>query len=286
MSTYKPNVRERLVARSLAAWRWETGRSGADVCRAAGFSQAKLSKIENAHHPIKPADVMALGLIYDVPEKERTLVYEAAERALVPGWWEELPPDVIMDAVRDYLALESGAVLLRTFRTDLVPALLQSRQYALGLAKAFVPPPTEDVAFRQVEARIKRQERLFSDQNPMTVHAIITEAVLRQPVGGPVVMKEQLVHLLKLGELGHVALQVLPYSAGAYPTQGYCPFNILSFAEEHFDDVVYLDHLNGGRYVEAPKGREPYTLNFAALQGVALSHADSAELIAEVANGV
>ncbi|MFD9740340.1 helix-turn-helix domain-containing protein [Umezawaea sp. NPDC059074] len=284
MSTYKPNVRERLVARSLAAWRWETGRSGADVCRAAGFSQAKLSKIENAHHPIKPADVMALGLIYDVPEKERTLVYEAAERALVPGWWEELPPDVVMDAVRDYLALESGAFLLRTFKTDLVPGLLQTRQYALALAKAFVPRPTEQMAFNQVEARIKRQNRLFDDKNPLSVHAIIGEAMLRQPVGGSSVMKEQLLHLLKMGELGHVALQVIPSSAGAYPAFGY-QFNILSFAEEHFDDVVYLEQLAGGRYIESPKGREPYTLNFAALQRVALSPGDSAELIAEVANG-
>ncbi|HEX6340792.1 helix-turn-helix transcriptional regulator [Umezawaea sp.] len=285
MSTYKPNVRERLVARSLAAWRWETGRSGADVCKVAGFSQAKLSKIENAHHPIKPADVMALGLIYEVPEKERTLVYEAAERALVPGWWEELPPDVVMDAVRDYLALESGAILVRTFKTDLVPGLLQTRQYAFALATAFVPRPTEDKALRQVEARIKRQKRLFDDKSPLGVHAIIGEAMLRQPVGGPMVMKDQLLHLLKMGELGHVALQVIPASAGAYPAHGF-PFNILSFAEEHFEDVVYLDHLNGGRYIESPKGREPYTLNFAALQRVALSHSQSAELIAEVADGM
>jgi hypothetical protein len=283
MSTYKPNVRERLVARSLAAWRWETGRSGADVCRAAGFSQAKLSKIENAHHPIKPADVMALGLIYDVPEKERTLVYEAAERALVPGWWEELPPDVVMDAVRDYLALESGAILVRIFKTDLMPGLLQTRQYALALAKAFVPRPTEQVAFSQVEARIKRQKRVFEDKNPLSVHAIIGEAVLRQPVGGSAVMRDQLLHLLKVGELGHVALQVIPASAGAYPAHGF-PFNILSFAEEHFDDVVYLEQLASGRYIESPKGREPYTLNFAALQRVALSHGESAELIAAVAN--
>lgn len=285
MGTYKPNVRERLVARSLAAWRWETGRSGADVCRAAGFSQAKLSKIENAHHPIKPSDVMLLGIIYEIPEKERTLVYEAAERALLPGWWEDLSPDVVMDAVRDYIALESGAVLLRTFKTDLLPGLLQTRQYALALAKAFVPRPTDEVAFSQVEARIKRQKRLHEDKDPLVVHAILPEALLHHPVGGVNVMKDQLVHLVKLGELGHVSLQVIPYSAGAYPALGF-PFNILSFAEEHFDDVVYLEQLASGRYIEAPHGRAPYTLHFAALQRVALSHSESAELIAEVANGM
>ncbi|PRY46250.1 helix-turn-helix domain-containing protein [Umezawaea tangerina] len=284
MSSYKPNVRERLVARSLAAWRWETGRSGADVCKAAGFSQAKLSKIENAHHPIKPADVMALGLIYQVPEKERTLVYEAAERALVPGWWEELPPDVVADAVRDYLALESGAELARVFRTDLVPGLLQTRAYALALAKAFVPRPTEQVALSQVEARIKRQERLCQVEKPLTVHAILGEAVLRHPVGGSEVMKEQLRHLLKMGESDRVVLRVIPAAVGAHPALGY-QFTILSFAEEHFDDVVYLEQLAGGRYVESPKGREPYTLNFAALQEVALSPGGSADLIAEVADG-
>jgi hypothetical protein len=131
-----------------------------------------------------------------------------------------------MDAVLDYIALESEAIRLRTFRT-----------------------------------------------------------VLRQVVGGTTVMKDQLVHLLKLGELGHVTIQVIPLSHGAYPAHGF-PFSILSFAEEHFEDVVYLDHLGGGRYIESPEGRAPYTLNFAALQRAALTHAESAELIAEVVNGM
>jgi transcriptional regulator with XRE-family HTH domain len=273
------------VARSLAAWRWETGRSGADVCRAAGFSQAKLSKIENAHHPIKPTDVLALAMIYEVSEDERTRVCQAAERALVPGWWEDLPPDVVMDALRDYIALESGAARLRTFRTDLLPGLLQTRPYALALANAFVPPPDEQTASRQVEARIKRQQRLFEEHDPLAVHAVITEAVLRRPVGGVNVLEDQLVHLLELGELGHVVVQVIPYSAGAYPSQGYCPFNILSFAEQHFDDVVYLDQLTGGRFVETPQGRAAYTNNFAALERTALGHAESAALIAKIVNG-
>jgi transcriptional regulator with XRE-family HTH domain len=273
------------VARSLATWRWETGRSGADVCRAAGFSQAKLSKIENAHHPIKPADVLALALIYEVPEDERTRVCQAAERALVPGWWEGLSPDVVMEPLRDYIALESGAVLLRTFRADLLPGLLQTEPYARALANAFVPPPDEQTATRQVEVRIKRQQRVFEEHDPLAVHAVITEAVLRQPVGGVKVMKDQLVHLLELAELGHVVVQVIPYSAGAYPSQGYCPFNILSFAEQHFDDVVYLDQLTGGRCVETPQGRVAYTKNFAALQQAALSCAESAALIAKIVNG-
>ena len=46
---------------------------------------------------------------------------------------------------------------------------------------------------------------------PLELWAVLDEAVLRRRVGGPGVMAAQLSHLVELGSLPHVHLQVLPH---------------------------------------------------------------------------
>ncbi|WP_199443948.1 helix-turn-helix domain-containing protein [Umezawaea beigongshangensis] len=283
MGTYKPNVRERLVARCLASWRWETGKSGAEVSREVGFSQAKLSKLENAYHPIRPEDVKALGEVYRVPEPDRDLLYRAAERALVPGWWEDETADALFEAVREYVELESEASLVRAYKSDVLPGLVQTRAYALALGRAWLPPQPEEVVEAQARVRLKRQERLDDVDHPLEARFVVAEGTLRQEVGGPAVMVEQLHHLLALAGRENVTVQVVPFSCGAHAAQG-SSFSVLSFADKRFEDVVYLENLNSGRYVETRYGREPYVVNFNALQEAALDADASVKHIVEVAD--
>jgi hypothetical protein len=102
---------------------------------------------------------------------------------------------------------------------------------------------------QRVEARARRQERL-TDENPIKVEAVVSEAAFRTLVGGPEVMSHQLRRLLELTKLPNIDLRVIPMAAGAYPAMG-TPFSLLSFAGD-YPDVGYIDLISKGVYMEEP----------------------------------
>ena len=122
----------------------------------------------------------------------------------------------------------------------------------------------------------------LGDRDPLAVQAVFPEAVLRQVVGGPRVMKAQLLHLMEVSEQPTVSLQVVPRGAGAYPAMG-SPFTLLSFPHRQHNDVAYLETFIKGEYVEEPGLTERCAQRFASLQDVALGAGESLELIAQAA---
>jgi hypothetical protein len=118
-----------------------------------------------------------------------------------------------------------------------------------------------------VDLRIQRQERVTGD-NPLELWAVVGEAALRRPVGGDGVLRRQLEHILKLGQLPNVTLQVMPLDAGAHPAQA-GPFVILRYSNHIDPDVVYLETHVGGLYLE----REIELTNYATMMDHLRAHA-------------
>lgn len=77
--------------------------------------------------------------------------------------------------------------------------------------------------------RLKRQEKLTRTP-PALFGYVLYEGALRSLVGGPTVMKAQLRHLLEVGRLRNVSIQVLPAGRGVhFALDG--PFILLETAE-------------------------------------------------------
>jgi transcriptional regulator with XRE-family HTH domain len=278
--SYSPSVRVRRLAHALRGWREDSGAQGGVIARRAGWSAAKQSRLETGGQTITPADVMTLALIYDVSEEERNAVFNAALTAQEKGWWRGLAMGALTDDVLDYVELESEATGLRTFKIDLVHGLFQTEEYAEALLRAFVPTPDEDTVRCRVDARLRRQVRL-AEPNPITVAALLAEAALHVRVGGPKVMRAQLDRLLELAAMPHVRLRVLPNRVGAHTAMG-TGFNILSFGAEE-SDVVYMEFLHQGVYLEETVEVEPYRVRFADMWDRALGEEETTSLVAEIA---
>ena len=107
------------------------------------------------------------------------------------------------------------------------------------------------------------------------------EAALRRAVGGAELMRAQLEHLLELASLKNVAMQVIPFTAGAHPAMGR-PFVILVFPERIDPDVVYLEDLTSAFYLEDVAEVYRYNVFFNHLSATALSFEDSAALVTSV----
>lgn len=188
-------------------------------------------------------------------------------------------PSVVPKAFRKLVNAEQReAVRERAVAPYAIPGLLQTQRYAHALevaAHRFYKPETrqQDV----IAARMRRQKPL-GGPDPLAVHALIDEAVVRRQVGGPDVMREQLAHLLVVAEKPHITVQALPFDAGAYGTMnGSCI--IVDYPEPEDPPGVYLEYPAGGAWVEDPDDVKRFTTMFDDVAELALSPSDTTDLI-------
>jgi transcriptional regulator with XRE-family HTH domain len=273
-----PTVRRRRLGMELRKLREQADMTGEEVCEKADWSTSKLSRIETGRVSVLPADVEFLLTIYGAGGEEAQQLAEFAARSSERGWWHRYN-DVLPEWFEVYLGLEAEAAVIFTYQAEVVPGLLQTEEYASALMAAAVAPDTPEEIERRVALRTARQARLTAAEDPLRLHAVINEAVLRRLMGGPGVMRGQLRRLLDAAALPTVTVQVLPFSAGAHPsTTG--GFNVLEFTEPTDPRMVYVEGLTSSVYLEKPREVGRYRLAFDRMTAAALSPEDSVMSIA------
>ncbi len=128
-------------------------------------------------------------------------------------------------------------------------------------------------------ARLARQS-LFSRHDPARFTFYLHEFVLRLPIGGPVVMSDQLHHLLRMSVRPYLTLRVVPAALGGHAaTAG--SFQLMEFAE--FKPVAYLDSQTSCLFLERSEEIAAYQYILEALAETALKEGESKDMIATVA---
>jgi Domain of unknown function (DUF5753) len=147
----------------------------------------------------------------------------------------------------------------------ILPGLLQTREYAREILRAFEKPP--ETLDRSVELRMRRQGLLDASPGPDFAF-MIDEAALHRWVGGPDVMRRQLHRLEELDQRPNIDIRIVPFSAGAHAgVRG--PFALidLPFGEEY---VVMLEHAHGDELVQNnPERASTYIEIFEELRAIA-----------------
>ena len=276
-----PTVRWRKVARALRRWRSEAGLRLEDICAPLSWATSKLSRMERAEQAIGPAEVIALATIYGIGEQERDRYVALALQSRQKGWWTTYNVwEAVPEKFEEFVGLESEASRMRSYEDMVITGLLQTSEYHTALAHGWIPRVSDQAIAERVRLRMARQAQLHDDP-PLQLDTVLTEAALRQQVGGPDVMREQLRHLLTMLELPHVSVQVMPFAAGAYPAQN-CPFRLLSFPDPEDPAVACIEYPGGAVYVEDAQDVEVFILHFDSLTQRALDPAESSGLIREI----
>ncbi|MDO0935870.1 helix-turn-helix transcriptional regulator [Streptomyces sp. DG2A-72] len=135
---------------------------------------------------------------------------------LFQGLWGAVKREHMPRRFEHCLELEARAVRFQEFCATLTPGLLQTPEYMRALFVEGNPEMTSKEIDGLVAARLGRQEMLRSDSSP-DLWWILGEAALRQAVGGPAVMREQLAALLPLMRTRNTTIQIAPFAAGALP---------------------------------------------------------------------
>jgi transcriptional regulator with XRE-family HTH domain len=245
-----PTALRMQIGARLRRMREDRGVSRAEAGEAIRGSASKMSRLELGRHGFKVRDVLDLLTLYGVDDEvERDGFLQLVREAKKPGWWQSYG-DVVPSWFEQYLGLEQSATTIRSYEVQYVPGLLQTRDYAravIGLEHHDAP---YDGLERRLTVRLKRQEILHRRTGAAMLWAVLDEAALRRPIGGPDTMRGQIEHLIAVSEtMNNVKLQVLPFSAGGHLALG-GPITIVRFAEHDLDDVIYLEQLTGARYPE------------------------------------
>jgi transcriptional regulator with XRE-family HTH domain len=249
-------VRRMLVGALLRRLRTEAGISREEAGEAIRASEWKIHRLENGQVGFKDRDVGDLLRLYGVTDPDDIAGFlEFAREANEPGWWQRYG-DLLPQWFKAYVDLESAATLIRTYEGQLVPGLLQTEDYMRAVIGGANLDESPEEAERRVALRIARQTLLIRPDGPR-LWAVIDEAALRRPVGGPEVLRGQLERLLEASKLPNVTLQILPFAAGAHPAMG-SSFSILRFPDQELPDVVYLEHLTNAVYTDKRPEVERY----------------------------
>ncbi|MFF7976771.1 Scr1 family TA system antitoxin-like transcriptional regulator [Streptomyces sp. NPDC007905] len=278
-SNVNPTVRRRRLGQELRRLRELKGMTAEEVAERLLVSQSKISRLENGRRSISQRDVRDLCGVYEV-EDQRIVdsLMEMARDSRQQGWWHtfgDIPYSV-------YIGLETDAESLRVYEPQLVTGLLQTRAYAEALVQGALPETSTAEIEKRVQVRMRRQERITAEANPLRLWVVLDEAALRRVVGSRLVMREQLEHLIEMSQLPHVTVQILPFEVGAHPGLN-GQYAILEFTDAADSSVVYLEGVTSDLYLEKAQDVQKYAVMYEHLRAQSLNVEQSRQYISDVA---
>jgi transcriptional regulator with XRE-family HTH domain len=270
-------VRLKLIGQELRAYRDAAGLTLREVEHRFGIDTTRLCRLETGEREPRCDEVAGLLAVYGVVGAERRYLLELLQDDDRHGLLQR-HRDTMAQRIATLKFLESHATRIISFESLLIPGLLQTVPYAQALMRN-VGMFKDDVIDDRVARRIRRQAVLRKAVAPQ-FEAIIMEHALRNVVGDPAVMREQLVYLTEAARRPNITIRIIPASAGNHPGfEG--PFHWLSFRHRH--GVVALMNRTFDLYLEDDSDRMAYNLVLVELLSVALDQEGSIALLGDIA---
>ncbi|MFI0924200.1 helix-turn-helix domain-containing protein [Streptomyces sp. NPDC021012] len=264
----EPETSESLKAfgEVVKAFRKRAGLTQEQFAPMVGYSVPMIASIEQGRRLPSKRFVDRSEEVLDAFGVIKAAAKHLTRKAGLAKWFEE------------WADLEPLAVTLYTFENRLVPGLLQTSAYARTLFEEQIPAMGDD----KIESNlIRRMERTrILTERPETIFSfIIEEHVLRRQVAGPEVMREQIDHILALGERRNIDIQVMPQSRGHHAgLDG--PLYLLETEENAW--YAYCEGQETGQLISDPKVVSILQQRYARMRTQALSVEASVGLLREI----
>lgn len=285
-SVHSPTAGRRRLRHVLRRARDSAGLTQEQVAKTMEWSLSKVIRIETGGVGVSTSDLRQLLQLYHVDDPQQvTELVELARVGRRRPWWTQYK-DRIPAGYLSYIGLEEESVAIRCVNPSGLPGLLQTQEYALAVAEASFwtgarnmgyPPPAA-----AADVRMIRQREVLQRPRPPAIASVIDEAVLWRRIGGTDVLRRQLLHLVALGSMRHITIQVLPFTASRQSIAN--PFVILEFPDPTDPDVVYAESSFDFALLDSQTDVENYRQMFDWFQDGSLGEAESMALIRRVAS--
>ncbi|MGW7252796.1 helix-turn-helix domain-containing protein [Streptomyces sp. NPDC054834] len=238
--------------------------------RHVGYSKSQVAMVERGERSPK-------GQLVEIAD--RVL---GAQGALLVVAEKEFGRGGLRPWTEDYLAEEEKAAALHVYQSHVIPGSLQTEAYARAIYNCHVPALDDEEIDSRVAARLKRQQ-LFDRKPKPLVSYVLEESTLTRPLGGPEALREQLLHILDIGRLRHVEIQVMPHDRQAHAGLNGPMILLETAAHRH---LAYVEGPSGGYFVSEQPDLAELFARYGILRAQALNPDQSAKRINEVAQGL
>jgi len=277
MEDQEPTVRSRELGLALQRAIGTVGLNQNELARLMSWSPSKVSRMINGKRCVSSEDVSAVLAIGRIVGPKRNELLDMARHATERGWWQEYG-DRLPAELRTLSDHEYSAIAVTNFETTVIPGLLQTPDYMIGLLTADTTIPRSEITDR-VHARQRRQI-VFDRRYPAKFVFFIDEYALRRTGPGREIMSGQVHHLLRMSVRPYLAIRVVPDGVGFHAAQH--PFMLMEFSE--INPVVHIENLTSVLFVERKDSVAAYSRNIAALSKVALDEEQSRSWLADLAS--
>ncbi|RII15307.1 Helix-turn-helix protein [Streptomyces sp. YIM 130001] len=195
------------VGRQIKVWREAEGLTQAEFGAAIGYGEEMVSAVERGRRMPRPEFLDKADELLGAGGKIGAMKRDVQEARYPKN-------------LRDLAKLEAESVEMGAYSTHTIHALLQTEEYMhtiFGMRRPILPG---EIVEREVSARMSRREIIDAARPGPVFSFVLEEAPLRRPDGGRQVQRRQLEHLLEIGQLRNVTLQVMPIDIASHPGLG------------------------------------------------------------------
>ncbi|MFJ9323557.1 helix-turn-helix domain-containing protein [Streptomyces globisporus] len=253
------------VGRQIKTWREAAGLRAGELGSLLGYGEDLIYKVEGGSRIPRPEFMDAVDVAVGAGGKLAAMKPDVAE--------VRYPKKI-----RELAKLEAAAVELSAYGNHNIHGLLQTEEYARALFAMRRPAFPHDDVERLVAARMARQS-IFSRSPAPELSFVQEEVTLRRHLGGRMVWRRQLEHLLEVSELRHVEIQVMPTSRDEHAGMG-GEMQVLKFKDG--SAVGRSEGDFGSRPVSDPKHLRIVELRCGIIRAQALNPRESRAFIEQV----
>lgn len=278
MPPLSPTVASWELVLRLRERRQQLGIEVKEITQTLGFSRNYWSAVENDRKILSEDSLTRLADLFEFDDDEQRELHDLRTGAKQRGWWTRYS-GMFDTSLQRFFGLEYGAETVRTYENILVPGLLQTADYMRAIMTTGVTVRQVEVDQR-IEARRRRQERL-TDDDPLRLVAVISEAALRQQIGGPAVLRGQLAHLADQirAHPDTIEVRVVPFTATTSELFGASTLHLVSFAKAGLPTVAWHETVSAWGVIDDPLVVRDLSMSFAETLRRTLSRDESLTLI-------
>ncbi|MBT2469410.1 helix-turn-helix domain-containing protein [Streptomyces sp. ISL-66] len=253
------------LGRQLKAWREAAGMRAAEFGAAIQYGEDQVRKVEAGKRIARPEYLDRADSVLNAGGKISAMKADL-EQVRYPK------------KIRDLKKREAKAVEIGAYNNHNIHGLLQTEEYARALLRTLRPAYSSDEMERMVSGRMARQS-IFQRSPGPALGFVQEEVTLRRPIGGTMVLRRQLEHLLEVIQLPNVEFQVMPTNREDHAgMEGL--IQLLKFGDG--SAVGRADGVFYGRPVSDPKQLRILELRYGIIRAQALTPRESRAFIEEL----
>ncbi|NEB80018.1 helix-turn-helix transcriptional regulator [Streptomyces sp. SID14478] len=264
-------ARRSLGAR-LRELRRQNGLTAVKLAQRCGWTQSKVSRIENGHIGINPADIATWAQVCGAEHLKEDLLADARAAEETYALWRTMERNGLRRANEQATEKWQQTRRFKAYSQSLIPGPLQTESYTRAVLSALQKRRgLHDDVDDAVAVRMERQQ-LLADSSRMYAF-LLEETVLHRRLGGRELMLGQLGRLIEVSGASNISIGIIPRTADRcdmWPVEDFWVFD---------DCLVNVELVSAYLTVKRPGEVRQYTDAFTRLKTLAVYGAEAFSLI-------